>query len=170
MSIHRSLVGKESNSLILLATLGLFLTCSSTVNAEDVLGLWVVPGGDAVVRVSESDEGVQFTLIALLDSALLDENNPNEDQQTRPLQGIVLGKGFQRRANSWRGGTLYDPDSGNTYKASFQLTDDEQLQLRGYLGIPALGRTQTWMKFDRFALRMQQMLSTVTQLKGGNHD
>jgi uncharacterized protein (DUF2147 family) len=46
----------------------------------------------------------------------------------------------------WKGGTIYDPESGKTYKAYFYLENKNTLKLRGYVGVSALGRTQTWTK------------------------
>jgi uncharacterized protein (DUF2147 family) len=47
---------------------------------------------------------------------------------------------------TWSGGTIYDPASGNTYRCSLQLETENRLRLRGYLGIPLIGRTTTWIR------------------------
>jgi len=40
-----------------------------------------------------------------------------------------------------------DPDNGEIYRATIQLIDQgNKLELRAYIGIPLLGRTQTWTR------------------------
>ena len=41
----------------------------------------------------------------------------------------------------WEGGTIYDPSTGRTYRATLRVTEANRLDLRGYVGIPLLGRT-----------------------------
>ena len=48
------------------------------------------------------------------------------------------------KGKEWSGGRILDPEDGNTYKCKIALNKDGTLKLRGYIGIPALGRTQTW--------------------------
>ena len=47
----------------------------------------------------------------------------------------------------WSGGTILDPAKGKTYRAKVTLLEDgAKLEMRGYIGIEALGRTQTWIR------------------------
>ena len=39
-----------------------------------------------------------------------------------------------------------DPGSGSTYTCNIALDGDDRLRLRGYVGIPLLGRTTTWTR------------------------
>jgi uncharacterized protein (DUF2147 family) len=49
----------------------------------------------------------------------------------------------------WRGGTVIDPDTGGVYSARLTLSPDgKSLTLRGYLGVAALGRSQTWRRAE----------------------
>ncbi len=50
-------------------------------------------------------------------------------------------------AQSYSGGEILDPDSGKTYHCKATLIDGgAELHMRGYIGIPLLGRTQTWVR------------------------
>lgn len=50
---------------------------------------------------------------------------------------------------SWIDGHIYDPTSGRTYRATFTLDGEYRASLRGYLGVPLLGRTTTWVRVGR---------------------
>jgi len=47
--------------------------------------------------------------------------------------------------STYKGGRILDPENGKTYKCRIKLVDDV-LEVRGYIGIPALGRTQKWYR------------------------
>jgi uncharacterized protein (DUF2147 family) len=42
---------------------------------------------------------------------------------------------------------VLDPHNGKTYKAKITMKDDgKKLEMRGYIGMPLLGRSQTWVR------------------------
>ena len=46
-------------------------------------------------------------------------------------------------------GKILDPDSGRIYSLEGELVENgKKLRLRGYLGISALGRSQTWLRVN----------------------
>jgi uncharacterized protein (DUF2147 family) len=48
---------------------------------------------------------------------------------------------------SYKGGSILDPDSGNTYSARMtESADGKTLTVRGFMGIAAFGRTQIWLR------------------------
>jgi uncharacterized protein (DUF2147 family) len=47
----------------------------------------------------------------------------------------------------WSGGTIYDPDSGRTYKCRLEQLDADRLQVRGFIGFALLGRSQVWTRY-----------------------
>ena len=56
------------------------------------------------------------------------------------------GHNIYAKKKEWVDGEIYDPVHGKYYKCKMWFSDDKTLQLRGYIGIPALGRTMTWKK------------------------
>ncbi len=75
------------------------------------------------------------------------------DQKDAPMLGLTIVKGMKRDGNAYEGGTILDPRDGTVYHAQMELSDDgEQLFVRGYLGIPLLGETQTWTRLPDDAL------------------
>jgi uncharacterized protein (DUF2147 family) len=54
---------------------------------------------------------------------------------------------MRQDGDEWSGGEILDPENGKTYRARMKLTDGGQkLVLRGYIGLPLLGRSQTWAR------------------------
>jgi uncharacterized protein (DUF2147 family) len=44
--------------------------------------------------------------------------------------------------NDWKGGSIYDPTDGNTYRLSASLEPDGTLHARIYRGVPLFGKTE----------------------------
>lgn len=77
----------------------------------------------------------------------LDQHNPNKNLQSRPLQGLVFLQGFKKTGpDKWDNGTIYDPKSGKTYSSYMKLMGKDQLEVKGYIGISLIGRSQVWTR------------------------
>lgn len=72
-------------------------------------------------------------------------NKCEGSMKNRPIKGLQIINGMQQQGNEYTGGTILDPESGSVYNATMQLSDDgRHLTVRGYVGIPTFGRSQTW--------------------------
>ena len=54
--------------------------------------------------------------------------------------------GFKYSDGEYSGGTIYDPQSGKTYKSYMKLDGPDKIKLRGYVGISLFGKTSYWMR------------------------
>ena len=66
----------------------------------------------------------------------------------RVLRNERIMSGFTLDGGRYKNGSIIDPKSGRTYSAIMNLVDgnSDRLYLRGYIGIRALGRSQTWQR------------------------
>ena len=49
----------------------------------------------------------------------------------------------------FEGGDILDPNNGKVYQVKLKLIDGgAKLEVRGYIGISLLGRTQTWIRVE----------------------
>jgi uncharacterized protein (DUF2147 family) len=77
----------------------------------------------------------------------VDQLNADASLRHRRVCGLPLLGGFVAAGDGrWSGGWIYDPDDGETYRSTITLTADGTLRVRGYVGIPLLGRTETWTR------------------------
>ncbi|MGL6030500.1 MAG: DUF2147 domain-containing protein, partial [Legionella sp.] len=64
----------------------------------------------------------------------------------KKIQGLGFLWGLKDQGNGvWDGGSILDPKTGKIYKAKATLQGNKLL-VRGYIGVSALGRTQTWVR------------------------
>ena len=77
----------------------------------------------------------------------MDDQNPEPRMRTRPILGMVFMKDFvYAGGNKWDEGTIYDPKNGKTYSCYMKVTDKDKMEVKGYIGISLIGRTQTWTR------------------------
>lgn len=62
----------------------------------------------------------------------------------KPILGMEILKNLKKDGKEWNGGTIIDPNSGKEYKSKMTLNGSNKLDVRGYIGISLVGRTQTW--------------------------
>jgi len=66
-------------------------------------------------------------------------------QKGLPMKGLQIIDGMKQSGLDYADGTILDPESGSVYTATMQLSQDgKHLNVRGYIGISAFGRSQTW--------------------------
>ncbi len=115
--------------------------------SASVLGDWVEPTG-SVLHIGRCGSDVCLWIVSLSKhaKAQTDIHNPDPSLQSRALCGLKIGSGFiLRDATHAADGTLYDPKTGKTYHGAL-TAEGEELDLRGYVGIPLFGRSQRWTR------------------------
>ena len=127
----------------------LILVLANAASAQPavITGEWTEPTG-SVIRIDQCGERMCMWIVAISKKApsKLDIYNPDPSKRSRSLCGLQIGSGFlMHSASEAREGTLYDPKSGKTYHGQIKL-DGGKLNLRGYLGFPFFGETQTWTR------------------------
>jgi uncharacterized protein (DUF2147 family) len=149
-------VGSASAAAVLFAVVGIALPARSA--APPPVGLWYAEGGAAQVAIeacgadpsrAELCGRVVWLRAPLGDDGceLRDRNNPEPRLRSRRVVGLEVLQGMRPRADgTWAGGSIYDPATGNTYTCRLALEGRDRLRLRGYVGIPLLGRTTTWTR------------------------
>lgn len=136
--------------LLILAAALTMAAVSASAPTPTIRGYWRTPSG-AIVRIDPCGQELCIEIAALSrgDDPLTDLRNPDPGLRSRPLCGLRIGTGFlESDPQHASRGHLYDPKSGRTY--SGQMTaDGNLLHLRGYLGVPIFGRSETWSRASK---------------------
>jgi uncharacterized protein (DUF2147 family) len=115
------------------------------------VGIW--KNDDATFEISENQGKLSGKIIAMREPQTpegkdkTDIHNPDAAKRQRPIIGLVFLSGFTQKSQTrWENGTIYDPKSGNTYSSSMELDGPEKLNMRGFIGISLIGRTDVWTR------------------------
>ena len=126
---------------------------ASAQTSDSITGLWKTFDDEtnqpaALVQIIEKN-GVFSGAI----TKLLDTSGPStcekctDSRKGKPILGMEILSGLKKTGESYSGGQILDPDDGEIYRAEMKLKDQgAKLDLRAYIGIPLLGRTQTWIR------------------------
>lgn len=131
------------SAILVLCTVMAF---AQTNDADRILGTYLSENKTGKVEVTKQNGKYIGTLVWTSIEGAKDEKNPDASLKKRTLKGAVILKDMTYDNGIWKNGTIYDPESGNTYKATIKLKPDGNLTLRGYIGVPALGRNSVWTR------------------------
>ena len=123
------------------------------------VGLWKTIDDDgktekSLVRIT-NDNGVYTGKVEkIFDPAKADAkcDKCDDDRKDKPIVGMTIINGVKQDAeenNLFDGGQILDPANGKTYRVRLKPTEGgKKLEVRGYIGMPMLGRTQTWIRAE----------------------
>jgi len=115
-----------------------------------VYGWWITADGKAAINIAPCGaqlcgkvEWIRVPLDPKTGKPKTDIHNPDASLRTRPVCDLTMLGNFTPNADgSWGGGWIYDPSTGNTYKSNMHVASDGKLHVRGYIGVPLLGRSE----------------------------
>jgi uncharacterized protein (DUF2147 family) len=120
---------------------------------HDIIGTWLSESRDGKILIYQS--GDRFFGKLIWGNKLYDEkgnqrkdlNNPDEQLKNRPLLNLIILSDFIYSDGKWKQGHVYDPKNGKLYDAVLTLKNN-QLEIRGYVGIPLFGRSTVWTRSE----------------------
>jgi len=133
---------------------------SSAVFAEDISGSWKniddkTGSSKAILEIRQETNGTYTAKIVKVTprpgyTAKETCVNCPAPYTDKPILGMDVLKGLKPAAGSnFTQGKIIDPLSGHIYSMKAKLSPNgKRLTLRGYVGVSALGRSQTWIRND----------------------
>lgn len=105
----------------------------------------------AVIEISDTGNGtLSARIVQILDTK--DGPNPLCDDCTgarhnKPILGMTIAWGLKPQGKVWAGGRILDPENGKEYSVKMTpIAGGRKLEVRGFLGVALLGRTQVWLR------------------------
>jgi uncharacterized protein (DUF2147 family) len=132
----------------------LFLAAPVFSQGKDgLVGKWLNASGEAKIMIYKKGDkfaGRLFWMKEPFDQKgqpKKDSKNPNSAYRNRPLLGIEMLNNFVNTGEGiWEHGSIYDPKTGKTYSCKITMANNNELNIRGYVGISLLGRTELWQR------------------------
>lgn len=146
---------------VLLLSVGVFFAVPASAQSNNTpVGLWKTiddASGEAksYVQIWKDGNGVLHGKITKLlgrddaDTVVCDVCTGSRKDQL--VQGMKILSSFtQKKADDptfWTDGKILDPGNGKEYSCNLIVQDGgKKLKVRGYVGLPAFGRTQYWYR------------------------
>ena len=134
----------------------LFVSYGNAQPTDPVIGVWKTIDEktnqpSSLIRLDEKNGELIGTVTELIptpgETLVTHCNLCKDERKGKPIIGMMIMKGLKKSSPGvWSGGEILDPEEGEIYKVKITLVNDKTLDVRGYIGIPLLGRTQTWVR------------------------
>ena len=132
------------------ALMGTLLLVGLARADEAIVGTWKTIDDEtrqpkALVQITDNGGEYQGRIVKLFHNPDARCAQCDGDRKAKPLQGMPILWGLKKSGDSYEGGKILDPKKGKIYSSKAKLQDGgKKLEVRGFLGVSLLGRTQTW--------------------------
>ncbi len=105
----------------------------------------------AIIRITEAGGVFTGKIEKLLDPTKQDSkcDECTDSRKGQPVVGLTIIRNIKKGEAYYDGGDILDAANGKVYRARLTLSaDSKKLDVRGYMGTPMFGRTQTWSRVE----------------------
>jgi len=109
----------------------------------------------SLVRIVESGGVYTGRVEKILDPASPPDavcKDCTDERKDKPVLGMTIIRNVKQDSQDkglFDGGDILDPNNGKVYRVRLKPIDNgARLEVRGYIGAPLLGRTQTWVRAE----------------------
>jgi len=145
--------------LVAAAALGAAL-CGPALAQTTPVGVWKTVDDatgqeKSLIRISDAGGVLTGRIEKLLDPATPPDavcKECSDERKDQPILGMTIIRNVRPDDSDkglWGGGDILDPNNGKVYKVRLKPIDGgARMDVRGYIGAPLLGRTQTWIRAE----------------------
>jgi uncharacterized protein (DUF2147 family) len=140
------------------AALAVALAAGSAWAQTTPVGVWKTIDDDgktekSLVRITESGGALAGRIESVFDTSRKDSvcDKCSDERKDQRVVGLTILRNVVKQSDedAWAGGDILDPNNGKVYKVRLKPVDGgRKLEVRGYIGVPVLGRTQTWVRVE----------------------
>ncbi|MCC2544973.1 DUF2147 domain-containing protein [Hymenobacter sp. BT175] len=142
---------KKTLFVCLLLLLG--ITGMASAQKLTPLGIWTNAEKKATFEIYQNGNKLYGKIVSLTapndanGKPKTDSQNPDPKLRSRPRLGLVFLKDFKYDgSNKWDDGTIYNPEDGKTYSCYLKMINANTMEVKGYIGISLIGKSQTWTR------------------------
>ncbi|MEO8402243.1 MAG: DUF2147 domain-containing protein [Gammaproteobacteria bacterium] len=147
---------------VLFFMVGMFFSLTAwALDSSSPVGYWktiddVTGKQKSIIQIVQTSDGsLRGQVIKIWPKPGKDENEVCDackgNNHNKRIVGMTILEGMRVNGDKWTGGQILDPNNGKTYRCSLRLVNNgASMQVHGYIGLPILGRTQTWIRVDRW--------------------
>jgi uncharacterized protein (DUF2147 family) len=147
-----TLIEKISRQAAVFAALA--LAAGASLAQETPVGLWKTIDDEtkqarSLVRITETNGVLSGKIEKILDAGKADAkcDKCTDDRKDKPIVGMTILTGLKKFDTEWGEGQILDPNNGKTYKAKAKVLEGgKKLEVRGFVGIALVGRSQIWVR------------------------
>lgn len=118
----------------------LLVTVSFYAHSQDLTGIWLTKNGISKIEIYKAKDGLYCGKLIW---------TKDQSEKAKKFHGELILVGLKKESNIEYEGEAHDPEQDKTYSCTIKVTDTDILDLRGYIGISLLGKTERWIRVSR---------------------
>ncbi len=141
---------------LLILVVSLFFTGTAYANEQSIVGKWKTISDEtnepeSIVQIFKKQGKYYGKIIELFrkpdedPNPVCDKCQDDDPRKDKPIAGMEIIRDMIMDGNTYKDGTITDPDDGKTYDCKLWLKDNK-LMVRGYVAF--LFRTQSWYRVE----------------------
>src|SRR5258708_39855152 len=141
---------------ILIVAAGLMVVSGLAAAAGSPVGTWrsiddKTKQERSIIRITEDNDELKGVVEKVFDQPGDDPDHLwkecKGERRDKPVIGMTILWRLKKDGDDWAGGEILDTKNGKTYRCKMTLSEDGQsLNVRGFIGISLIGRTQIWYR------------------------
>lgn len=129
-------------------------------DADAIVGQWLTACKRGRVEIAQENGKYHGTLVWTSEPTYpaddkeagkpkRDRHNADPAKRNRPLIGVRILSNFEYTGhNRWAKGTIYNAETGKTFRCRLTLMDKNRLKVRGFVGFSLLGGSTVWTRYE----------------------
>ena len=137
----------KSMILVTFLSVGMAIKLQAQNKADAIIGNWINEKKDSKFQIYQQGNKYYGKILWGKGTENRDLKNPDTKLRNREVIGLVILNDFVFDGDdTWEKGTIYDPREGKTYACKITQKNQDQINVRGFVGISMFGRTETWTR------------------------
>lgn len=133
--------------IMMFLLVGMAIRTQAQTKSDAIIGNWINEKKDTKFQIFKKENRYYGKILWGKGDQTKDVKNPELKLRNREVIGLVILNDFVfDDDNTWSEGTIYDPREGKTYSCKITMSNNDKINVRGYLGISMFGRTEIWTR------------------------
>jgi len=128
-----------------LTVMGAALALMAAAPADLVLGEWLTQDRDGVIRIQGCERGLCGSVVGL--TGFKPDGTPPRDVNGQTQCGLPIITDAMRSGSGVWFGHIRNPEDGRVHDIELSVDAQGRLHMRGYVGVPLLGKTVVWTRY-----------------------
>lgn len=118
----------------------LLIAVSFYAHSQDLTGIWLTKNGISKIEIYKAKDGLYYGKLIW---------TKDQSEKAKKFHGELILTGLKKESDIEYKGEAHDPEQDKTYSCTIKVKDANKLDLRGYIGISLIGRTERWIRVSR---------------------
>lgn len=121
--------------IVILFVAGIFYA-----HAQNLSGIWLTKNGISKIQIYQAKDGLYYGKLVW---------TKDQSAKAKSFHGKTIMTGFKKESETIYKGKVHNPRKDDIYNCTMKIKNADELDMRGYIGISLIGRTEQWTRVSK---------------------